>query len=173
MKTLKSTQHDLFVIEANLLRVAVCIDDKIFIGSLVDTHLHVMEAAHRMVGDDMCGFVDTDDNYMTREEAADWLKVHAFDVWRNLSNKQRLESIDYGCAAYIPRKGIELPDVGKAPAWTLNVSVQSIANLHAAPGAKQETITCSCGLEYDIEQVMLFESMCGMKPQCQCGKTVR
>lgn len=125
MGTLGDTTHDRFVRDVQALRAAVLVDGTVYVGSVVDTHPHVLKALGFRPTSFVAGFVDPDDYFYGRTEAALWVKAVWYDLWKLLEDKTSLESIDYSLAAGLPKKGLSLPGVGAAPTWATCVEVKT------------------------------------------------
>jgi hypothetical protein len=92
--------------ELNLLRPAVFSNGYLYIGSVHSTYSDIYYSEQnidikRLVN----GFVDKDNNFLTREQAAEWLRRSSYISWKELKSKSTLEITDYRQAV-----GIETMD---------------------------------------------------------------
>jgi hypothetical protein len=150
MKTL--TMKD--VTELNLLRPAIYSNNVLFIGTVHSMHHDVYFSADAVLPNSINGFVDSNDVFMTREEAALWLRRESFPVWKELRLRDALETVDYAEAA-----GIELK-----PGRCAIKRIKRFRATYAAPAVAE----CSCGFVYDVAEakevaLMIGEACC---PSC-------
>ena len=144
--------------DLNLLRPAIYSNNVLYIGSVHSMHHDVYYSTNTVLPNSINGFVDYNDVFMTREEAALWLKRESFPVWKELRMRDALETVDYTDAA-----GIELK-----PGRCAIKRIKRFRARFAAPTIAE----CTCGFVYDVAGAKEVASIIGEACCPACMKTL-
>ncbi len=87
-----------------ILRVAIQSEGQLYPGDATEMHSEVFGRNNLFGSEVELGWVTSAGTFLTRAEAAEWVRLNTPDVHKRLKDGLELESVDYGQAARIPRR---------------------------------------------------------------------
>lgn len=91
---------------SDILLPAIKTKDKVYVGKIRDNHYDLIDSVHLHSSEDReYGYVDKDENFLTRQEALEYVKVYSPDIYKAYMKAVRRSS--FREPSYNQDKGLE------------------------------------------------------------------